>query len=95
MSVITKLYVYLGLPFYKNWLGNSSFKYLADKLNDKLASWKAKALLFVGRSILIKSVAQATPMYVMQTFLLPKHLCAKMDVMMRDFLWGNAREDQR
>lgn len=44
--------------------------------------------------ILIKSIALAVPMYVMQTFQLPKAMLRRMDRLNKNFLWnfqGNTR----
>lgn len=42
----------------------------------------------MGRAILIKSVAQTTPMYAMATFEIPKNLCESMDALIRRFWWS-------
>lgn len=42
----------------------------------------------VGRIVLIKSIAQAIPSHIMQSFLIPKGILKKMDGMIRDFFWG-------
>lgn len=41
-----------------------------------------------GRTMLIKAVAMAIPLYLMQTYLLPTSLCDKMDGMIQKFWWG-------
>lgn len=46
-----------------------------------------------GRLVLVKSVAEAIPSYVMQVILLPKQLLTIMDIKIMDFLWG-FKEDQ-
>lgn len=64
------------------------FSSTKEKVQRKVAGWKAKALSQAGRTVLIKSVAMALPSYVMSVFLLPKGLCAAMDAMLKNFWWG-------
>lgn len=56
---------YLGLPFFKAASLSRAFNSLIDKLKAKLGGWKAKNLSQADRSVLIKHVAQAIPMYTM------------------------------
>ena len=62
---------YLGLP---SVLGRSKrviFGFLKDRLRKRLSSWQSKLLSRAGKSILIKTVAQALPTYNMGVFLIP------------------------
>jgi hypothetical protein len=60
-----------------------------DRIWTKLKGWKEKNLSFEGRSVLIKSVAQAIPTYIMSCFLLPKGVCDKIERAVCNFWWGN------
>lgn len=42
----------------------------------------------MGRELLIKTVAQALPMYSMQCFLLPKSFCEELNRMIAKFWWS-------
>lgn len=79
---------YLGNPFCNFSSRYAAFQFLMDKLSRKLAGWKEKTLSLAGRSTLVKTVAMAVPSYVMQTFLLSKKMCDKMDGIVRRFFWG-------
>ena len=62
---------YLGLP---SVLGRSKwviFGFLKDRLRKRLSSWQSKLLSRAGKSILIRTVAQALPTYNMSVFLIP------------------------
>ena len=52
-------------------------------------------LSYVGRGVLIKAVAQATPTYTMNCFKLPDSLCSELNSLVGGFWWGkkeNARK---
>ena len=71
VEVIDDNSYYLGLP---SILGRSKrviFGLLKDRLHKQLSSWQSKLLSRVGKSILIKTVAQALPTYSMGVFLIP------------------------
>ncbi|KAI5002872.1 hypothetical protein ZWY2020_027522 [Hordeum vulgare] len=44
-----------------------------------------------GREVLIKSVAQALPTYIMGVFKLPFSVCDELTRMVRSFYWGSAK----
>lgn len=73
---------YLGLPFCKGNANVKAFQPLVDKLKGKLGGWKSKTLSQAGRSVLIKVVAQALPVYSMQTYYIPRSICNKLDSLM-------------
>ncbi len=52
------------------------------------ASWKEKLLPAAGKKILIKSLVQAIPSYVMKCFHLPNSLCDELCVMVSQFYQG-------
>ncbi|KAG8374776.1 hypothetical protein BUALT_Bualt10G0030900 [Buddleja alternifolia] len=85
---------HLGLPFCKPPKKSACFNLIMEKMSHKLAGWKQKNLSFAGRITLLKSVAQALPVYQMSTFLLPKHLCNDLDHLMRTFLWNPSQNNK-
>lgn len=58
----------------------------------KIVSWKAKLLSLRENEVLLKSVAQALPSYVMSVFKLPKRACKKLMGAMVDFWWSIKKE---
>ncbi|KAJ8774442.1 hypothetical protein K2173_016888 [Erythroxylum novogranatense] len=79
---------YLGLPTSIGRKKAEVFQYVKDKFWKRLNSWKNKALSKAGKEILIKSVLQSLPTYVMNLFLLPKGICEDLHQMMARFWWG-------
>ncbi|CAN1292133.1 Putative ribonuclease H protein At1g65750 [Linum perenne] len=58
-------------------------------MDKKLACWKANNLSLAGRVTLATSVLNAIPSYIMQTALLPAHICDKIDRKIRNIIWGS------
>ena len=44
---------------------------------------------------MIKAVAQAVPTYTMNCFLIPKGLCDEIEGMIRNFWWGQRKEEKK
>lgn len=65
-----------------------AFTDIIHRIDKKLTRWKAKILSQAGRTMLIRSVAFAIPMYSMSFFVLPQMLCKKIDCNFRQFWWG-------
>ena len=70
---------YLGVPLFLSKSRNKDFKFIKEKLDNKLYGWKSKNLSWPGRATLIKLIAQAISIYAMSTILLPKGLCDQLD----------------
>lgn len=82
---------YLGMPSDVGISKNGAFKYLKDRLWSKIKGWMEKLLSAAGKEVLIKSVAQAIPVYSMSCFKLPRGLCQHLTSMIKAFWWGSKR----
>ncbi|KAJ9163052.1 hypothetical protein P3X46_022767 [Hevea brasiliensis] len=69
---------YLGLPTIVGRNKKEVFQFVKDKVWHRLHSWSCRTLFRVGKEILLKTVLQALPNYVMNLFLLPKTLCEEL-----------------
>ena len=70
-----------------------TFNQVTDRVNKRLAGWKAKVLSPAGRMTLIQSTLSSIPYFAMQTAKLPRSLCDNLDRKIRGFLWGgNAKQ---
>ena len=86
---------YLGFPLRNKVSNRNQFKFVVERVINKLAGWKFQLLSFVERTILVKSIMSTIPNYVMQGVTLPSHLCDKLDKISRDFLWGTTQEKKK
>jgi hypothetical protein len=68
---------------------NGKFLSLQAKLATYLVEWDDnRHMSQAAKEALIKSIAQALPVYVMGVFKLPAGLCDKLTKMIRRFWWG-------
>ena len=65
---------YLGLPSMVGRSKEATFGFIKDRIWHKINSWSSKCLSKAGREVLIKSVLQSIPSYIMNVFLLPNKL---------------------
>jgi hypothetical protein len=85
---ITSEEKYLGLPTPMCRMSKNRFKSTKERLGKKLSSWAERYKSGGAKEVLIKSVAQAIPSYVMGVFHLLATFCDELTQMMRRFWWG-------
>ncbi|KAK5813516.1 hypothetical protein PVK06_028967 [Gossypium arboreum] len=71
---------------------SETYRYVIDRMRQKLLGWKAKSLSLSGRITLAKSVLATIPTYVMQTMLVPKGVCFEMEKIICGFVWGSTEK---
>ena len=81
---------YLGLPTPAGRMSNGRFQNLQASLTKRLLQWGDGLLAQPGTEVLIKSVAQSLPTYIMGVFKLPFSVCDDLTRMVRNFYWGSA-----
>ena len=81
-------FTYLGFPLGDHMNRCSAWKPVVKKVENRLASWKAKLLSRAGRLTLIKSVLNSLPIYYMSMFKMPKAIALKIVKLQRRFFWG-------
>ena len=94
-QVIKQHETYLGLPSLIGRSKTNSFAQLKTKVANKLSGWKEKLLSAVGKEVFIKAVAQAIPTNTMSCFKLPDNLCKDLTSMIRQFWWGQRKEEKK
>ncbi|GAU22925.1 hypothetical protein TSUD_326970, partial [Trifolium subterraneum] len=86
---------YLGLPSMVGRSKKAIFSYIKDRIWKRINSWRGHALSKAGKEIMIKSVLQAIPSYVMSMFILPASLIDDIEKMINVFWWrgGNTNNN--
>lgn len=59
-----------------------------EKVWKRVQGWSDRPLSRAGKEVLIKSVAQAIPTYIMSCFQLPDGICEKMRAIVSNYWWG-------
>ena len=80
---------YLGLPTVIGRSKKVTFVCIKERIWKKLQGWKEKLLSRPGKEVLLKSVAQAIPTYMMSVFCLPSGLIDEIHTMFARFWWGS------
>ncbi|XP_058755425.1 uncharacterized protein LOC131628603 [Vicia villosa] len=81
---------YLGLP---SLIGRSKkviFGYVKDKIWKKINYWRGRPVSKAGKEVMIKSVLQSIPSYVMSLFVLPDGSIQDIEIMLNAFWWGGS-----
>jgi len=78
---------YLGVPVSPSRLKVRDWLPLVEKSNKRLDVWKGGTLSIAGRSTLITSSLNNSPIYHMSVSLLPKTTVKNMDKIRRSFFW--------
>ncbi|KAJ1432432.1 ribonuclease H, partial [Sesbania bispinosa] len=65
------------------------YDHLLQHVQRRLSMWKGEALSFAGRITLSQTVLVALPCYTIQSTLLPKGICARIERHCREFIWGD------
>nr|ABN08570.1 WW/Rsp5/WWP [Medicago truncatula] len=86
---------YLGVLSMVGRSKSSTFKFIKDRMWSKINSWSSRCLSQAGREILIKSVLQSIPSYLMSTFMLPNSLINEIEKMLNAFWWGHGNGSNR
>ena len=76
---------YLGLPTRNGRM--SKGQNIQEKSTKRFVTW-CDSMAQSGREVLIKSIAQALPTYLMSVFRLPASTCDDLTRMVRNFWWG-------
>ncbi|GAU29262.1 hypothetical protein TSUD_392120 [Trifolium subterraneum] len=87
VKLVLRTGIYLGLPSMVGRSKKAIFSYIKDRIWKRINSWRGRALSKAGKEIMIKSVLQAIPSYVMSMFILPASLIHDIEKMINVFWW--------
>jgi hypothetical protein len=79
---------YLGLGTPEGRMCKDKFKTTKQRLVKRCSNWVEKNMSMAAKEVLIKSVAQAIPTYLMGVFKLPAGACDEITQIIRRFWWG-------
>eukprot|EP00253_Pinus_taeda_P032878 PITA_32878 len=88
-------FTYLGLPLAKEAIKTEVWVKLVEKLRGKLQSWGVYWLNLAGRTILIKAILSALPIYQFATIITPASIHKHMELIIRSFLWKGGKQDTK
>ena len=78
---------YLGLLLAKEVLKSETWNKQIEKMKGNLQSWGLMWLNLAGRTIFIKALLSALPIYQYVVILAPASIHKQMELIMRGFLW--------
>jgi hypothetical protein len=73
----------------------ATFSYIKDRIWKRMNSWRGRALSKAGKEIMIKSVLQAIPSYVMSMYILPSSFIDDIEKMINVFWWGSSNANRK
>jgi hypothetical protein len=76
---------YLGLPVPEGRMKRGVFNSIKEKYAKRMSGWNERLMSQVAKEVLVKSVAQALPTYMMSIFKIPLGLCDDMEKQTRAF----------
>lgn len=79
---------YLGIPSVAGRSKKAVFGALMGRVWKKLQGWKEKLLSRAGKEVLLKSVIQAIPTYLMGVYKFPSTIIHEIESAMARFFWG-------
>ena len=78
---------YLGLLSLIGRSKKTVFRYLKDKIYQRIQTLSSKLLSRAGKAVMIRNVLQTIPAYTMSCFMVPKSLCQAIERLMNAFWW--------
>ena len=85
---------YLGLSLGSKNKAADIWEGVLDKCEKKLTRWKSQYLSLGGRIILVSSVLDSLPTYIMSLFPIPAKVRRRIDQLRRNFIWEGNRESK-
>ena len=79
---------YLGLPLGAKHKALGVWDSVEERFRKRLTSWKIQYISKGGRVTLIRSTLSSLPIYYLSLFRMPQKVCARLERIQRQFLWG-------
>ncbi|XP_075091548.1 uncharacterized protein LOC142171749 [Nicotiana tabacum] len=84
--------IYLGMSLGAKSKSKDMWNGVLKKYEKKLARWKSNYISLGGRLVLINSVLDALPTYMLSLFPIPANVDKRLDTLRRNFLWHGNKE---
>lgn len=81
---------YLGMPLGVRRKKKDAFSFIQDKLWSRLNAWKQRKLSKADKEIIIKTIAQALPTYIMSLYKLLDTFYDDLQKLMNGYWWGGS-----
>ncbi|XP_060181247.1 uncharacterized protein LOC132610861 [Lycium barbarum] len=85
-------FTYLGCPITHARKRKVDYTNLLKKVKDKLQTWKGKMLSYGGKVVLITSVLQTIPIYILSAIRPQKCVIKELHKIFAKFFWNNKEE---
>ncbi|KAH0718271.1 hypothetical protein KY285_014302 [Solanum tuberosum] len=83
---------YLGCPIFHSRKEKVYYNELIKKVKDKLQNWKGRLLSYGGKAVLINSVLQSMPIYLLSALFPTKYTIEEIHKVFARFFWSNKEE---
>ncbi|XP_060216553.1 uncharacterized protein LOC132644029 [Lycium barbarum] len=85
-------FMYLGCPIFNTRKKKVYFNELIKKVKNMLQNWKGRLLSFGGKAVLITSVLQSMPLYLLSSMAPTKYNLNELHKIFARFFWSNKEE---
>ena len=86
---------YLGLPLEAKHKALGVWDSIEERYRKRLAAWKTQYISKGGRITLIRSTLSSLPIYYLSLFRMPQKVCARLERIQRQFLWGGSAPEKK
>ncbi|XP_058726136.1 uncharacterized protein LOC131597455 [Vicia villosa] len=86
--------MYLGLPSMIGRSKKAVFSFIKDRIWKRINTWSGRSLSRAGKEVMIKSVLQSIPAYIMSVYLIPDGVVNDIERMLNSFWWGGGRNNK-
>ena len=86
---------YLGLPLGAKHKAVGVWDSIEERFRKRLAAWKIQYISKGGRATLIRNTLSSLPIYYLSLFRMPQKVCARLEKIQRQFLWGGNDQDRK
>ena len=86
---------YLGLPLGAKHKALGVWDSIEERYRKRLAAWKTQYISKGGRITLIHSTLSNLPIYHLSLFRMPQKVCARLERIQRQFLWGGGSAPEK